>query len=112
MSAKVTLTIKEGAGQGQVFTFLTHDTFLLGRMDECHIVIKDDDFVSRHHFLLEACPPQASLRDLGSLNGTFVNGKVCGGRKPGDRKIIFWKTMRELNIINKFLPGLNTKSNK
>ena len=53
-------------------------------MGDCHACIKDDDHVSRHHFILEACPPQASLRDLGSLNGTFVNGKVCGGRKPGE----------------------------
>jgi hypothetical protein len=84
MSAKVTLTIKEGAGQGKTFTFLSHDTFLLGRMDDCHACIQDDTFVSRHHFLLEACPPQASLRDLGSLNGTFVNDKCCGGRKTGE----------------------------
>ncbi len=84
MSAKVTLTIKEGAGQGKTFTFLSHDTFLLGRMDDCHACIQDDSFVSRHHFLLEACPPQASLRDLGSLNGTFVNDKCCGGRKAGE----------------------------
>lgn len=84
MSAKVTLTIKEGAAKGKTFTFLSHDTFLLGRVEDCHMCIKDDDHVSRHHFLLEACPPQASLRDLGSLNGTFVNKKCCGGRKSGE----------------------------
>ncbi|MCX6878067.1 MAG: FHA domain-containing protein [Verrucomicrobia bacterium] len=39
---------------------------------------------SRHHFLLEACPPQASLRDLGSMNGTHLNGKKCGGHEKGD----------------------------
>lgn len=84
MSAKVTLTIKEGAGQGREFTFLSHDTFLLGRNTDCHVCIKDDDFISRHHFIMEACPPQASLRDLGSLNGTFVNKKCYGGRKKGE----------------------------
>ena len=84
MSAKVTLTIKEGTGQGKTFAFLSHDTFLLGRMDDCHICVKDDTFISRHHFLLEACPPRASLRDLGSLNGTHVNDKCCGGRKEGE----------------------------
>ena len=62
MSAKVTLTIKAGAGQGKTFAFLSHDTFLLGRMDDCHICVTDDTFISRHHFLLEACPPRASLR--------------------------------------------------
>ncbi len=28
---------------------------------------------TRHHFLLEACPPLAALRDLGSMNGTQVS---------------------------------------
>ncbi len=84
MSARVTLTIKEGPAKGKVFTFLSHDTFLLGRMEDCHICIPGDTFVSRHHFLLEACPPLASLRDLGSLNGTFVNAQCCGGRKKGE----------------------------
>ncbi len=84
MSARVTLTVKEGPTKGKVFTFLSHDTFLLGRMEDCHICIQDDTFVSRHHFLLEACPPLASLRDLGSLNGTFVNAQCCGGRKEGE----------------------------
>ena len=53
-------------------------------MDDCHICVTDDTFISRHHFLLEDCPPQASLRDLGSLNGTFVNAKCCGGLKEGE----------------------------
>ena len=37
--------------------------------------------VSRHHFLLEVCPPQACVRDLGSRNGTYVNGRKVGGRQ-------------------------------
>ena len=41
MSAKVTLTIKEGTEKGRVFTFLSHDTFLLGRMDDCHAYEKE-----------------------------------------------------------------------
>lgn len=84
MSAKVTLTIKEGAGQGREFTFLSHDTFLLGRNADYHVCIKDDEFIFRHHFIMEACPPQASLRDLGSLNGTSVNKKCYGGRKKDE----------------------------
>ena len=37
--------------------------------------------MSRHHFLLEVNPPAATIRDLGSLNGTHVNGVRYGGRK-------------------------------
>jgi len=35
----------------------------------------DDRFFSRNHCLLEINPPQSFLRDLGSTNGTFVNGQ-------------------------------------
>src|SRR5262249_17306558 len=46
-----------------------------------------DRFFSRHHCILEIAPPQCFLRDLGSLNGTFVNGiKVeTAHLKNGDR---------------------------
>src|SRR5438094_650269 len=53
-------------------------------MADCHACIPDDDQVSRHHFILEVNPPQACLRDLGSLSGTWVNGKKSGGRPKGE----------------------------
>jgi pSer/pThr/pTyr-binding forkhead associated (FHA) protein len=36
--------------------------------------------VSRHHCLVEIEPPVVRVRDLGSLNGTFVNDKLIGSR--------------------------------
>ncbi|PQO42360.1 hypothetical protein C5Y93_28925 [Blastopirellula marina] len=67
--------------QGQVFKFDDHDIFLFGRDEQnCHASIQEDPFVSRHHFLLEVNPPLSRLRDLGSRNGTFVNGTKHGGR--------------------------------
>lgn len=80
----VTLAVTKGPAKGKVFTFTEHDTFLFGRMPDCHATFPDDTQVSRHHFILEACPPKASLRDLGSLNGTYVNGKKWGGRKKDE----------------------------
>ena len=84
MPSKVTLSVTKGSAKGKVFTFTEHDTFLFGRMEDCHARFTDDTQVSRHHFILEACPPKVSLRDLGSLNGTHVNGKKWGGRKSGE----------------------------
>ena len=81
MPASVQLRITEGIAKGRIFTFAAHDTFFLGRQPDCHMHLPDDTFVSRHHFILEACPPQACLRDLGSRNGTYVNGRKVGGRK-------------------------------
>lgn len=80
----VTLSVTKGPAKGKVFTFTEHDTFLFGRMPDCHAKFPDDTQVSRHHFILEACPPKASLRDLGSLNGTYINGKKWGGRKKDE----------------------------
>jgi len=66
---------------GRTFSYDRHDTFLFGRSPECHAELAaDDTTASRHHFLLEVNPPQARLRDLGSLNGTHVNGVKYGGR--------------------------------
>lgn len=84
MSASVHLHVHSSDGTSKSFALTEHDTFLLGRMADCHLCVPGDPQVSRHHFLLEACPPLASLRDLGSLNGTHVNGKKCGGREKGE----------------------------
>ncbi|PYQ15063.1 MAG: serine/threonine protein kinase [Acidobacteria bacterium] len=79
--AKVTLKVTAGPLAGRLFAFDRHDTFLFGRSPDCHAELAaDDTTASRHHFLLEVNPPQARLRDLGSLNGTHVNGVKYGGR--------------------------------
>ena len=84
MSAKVQIKISKGKDAGKKFAFTEHDTFVFGRMDDCHACIPDDTQVSRHHFILEVNPPAACLRDLGSLNGTWINGKEFGARKKGE----------------------------
>ena len=71
-------------GTTRVFELTEHDTFLLGRMEDCHLCLPNDPQVSRHHFLLEACPPKAALRVLGSMNGTHIIGKKIGGREKGE----------------------------
>jgi len=77
----VTLKVTAGPLAGRTFAYDRHDTFLFGRSPECHAELAAaDTTASRHHFLLEVNPPQARLRDLGSLNGTHVNGVKHGGR--------------------------------
>lgn len=71
---RVSLKVISGPHKGRVFTFDQHDTFLIGRSDSAHFCLPEDRFFSRHHCLLEIAPPQCFLRDLGSTNGTFVNG--------------------------------------
>lgn len=72
---QVNLRVLAGPYKGRVFPFDQHDTFLIGRTNDAHLCLPDDRFFSRHHCLLEIDPPQCFLRDLGSTNGTFVNGQ-------------------------------------
>ncbi len=72
---RVTLRVLQGPYLGREFTFDQHDTFLIGRSDDAHLYLPEDKFFSRHHCLLEIAPPRCFLRDLGSTNGTFVNGQ-------------------------------------
>jgi len=81
MAARVTLKVTAGPLAGRSFSYDRHDTFLFGRSPDCHAELAPNDTTaSRHHFLLEVNPPEARLRDLGSLNGTHVNGHKHGGR--------------------------------
>jgi hypothetical protein len=72
---RVILRVLSGPHVGRAFTFDQHDTFLIGRAETAHLCLPEDRFFSRHHCLLEIAPPRVFLRDLGSTNGTYVNGQ-------------------------------------
>ncbi len=84
---RVTLHVVAGPQTGRDFTFDQHDTFMIGRSEDAQFCLPQDRFFSRHHCILEIAPPQAFLRDLGSTNGTFVNGMrvETAHLKSGDR---------------------------
>ncbi len=84
---QVNLRVQAGPYLGRVFSFNQPDTFLIGRTDDSHLSLPEDKFFSRHHCLLEITPPHCFLRDLGSTNGTFVNGQMVAqaSLKHGDK---------------------------
>jgi len=84
MNAKVRLNVTAGPMRGKEFVFAEHDTFVVGRQADCHCCLPDDRLVSRHHFFMEVNPPDARIRDFGSLNGTHVNGRKIGARAKGE----------------------------
>ena len=68
----------------------------IGRHDDCVIRIRSSQVSRRHCELLEEAD-QLILRDLGSSNGTYVNGKRVLGKqtlKPGDILTIGGVTLR------------------
>ena len=84
MRACVTLRATQGPAKGREFPFDQHDIFIFGRSPDCGCSISDDPYISTNHFLLEIDPPDCELRDLGSKNGTFLNGLRIGGRDKGE----------------------------
>lgn len=64
-----------------------HHTWLIGSADACDIRVASP-YVSARHCRLELDGRQWTLEDLGSTNGTFVNGQRCVARRivsPSDR---------------------------
>jgi len=84
---RVSLNVVAGPQVGRTFTFDQHDTFMIGRGEDSHFCLPQDRFFSRHHCILEIAPPQTFIRDLGSTNGTYVNGQRIDTAylKSGDR---------------------------
>jgi serine/threonine-protein kinase len=82
MPGKVTLDVSAGPLNGHRWEFTEHDTLVFGRQaNEKTRLHPSDTTASRHHFILEVNLPDARIRDLGSLNGTYVNGVKHGGRE-------------------------------
>ena len=87
MPAKVALKITEGKLKGKDFSFNERTSCIFGRSDDCKVtetqLPEDDPFVSRHHCMLDINPPEATIRDFGSLNGTYLNDVKIGQRARG-----------------------------
>jgi serine/threonine-protein kinase len=73
---EIRLEVVEGPHQGKSFGFSRHDNFVVGRHSSAHFRLPQKDmYFSRIHFMIEVNPPYCFLMDMGSTNGTHVNGK-------------------------------------
>lgn len=89
LMAPLTLEIVEGPGAGQQVSL--DRPLVVGRQDDADVVLADGQ-VSRHHARVSpATDGSAVVEDLGSANGTFVNGNELHGPArldPGDELLI------------------------
>ena len=82
---EVELKVLEGRQQGKTIPLHVRQ-FLIGREQDCHLR-PNSDLVSRHHCVFTLDDFSLRLRDLGSTNGTLVNGERIQGQvvlKAGD----------------------------
>jgi pSer/pThr/pTyr-binding forkhead associated (FHA) protein len=74
--------------------------------DECDICL-DDAEISRQHALIEIRGTDATLQDLGSTNGTHIDGsrvtqaslQNCSEFRIGNQELMFEVTERELDLV-------------
>ena len=71
------LLVVQGKPPGKALVFGPGE-YYLGRGPECNIRF-NSEWVSRQHCLLRVSVAEAVLRDLGSRNGTLVNGQLAVG---------------------------------
>ncbi len=71
---KVQLIVVQGKPEGKVIP-LTGPNFKIGRGEMCHLRPNSEQ-VSREHAEFQITSDQVTVRDLGSRNGTLVNGKA------------------------------------
>jgi pSer/pThr/pTyr-binding forkhead associated (FHA) protein len=69
---RVKLVVVQGRPEGKHLVFPPGD-YYFGRGAECH-VRPNSAMISRQHCILRVDETGASLRDMGSRNGTLVNG--------------------------------------
>lgn len=72
MSAKPVLFVREGELSGQSWP-LEGEEFVVGRGSDCDLVLPERQ-VSRHHIRIRSEQGNYVLYDLGSKNGTHLNG--------------------------------------
>jgi pSer/pThr/pTyr-binding forkhead associated (FHA) protein len=67
------LTISQGNQAGQTAD-LANGMIMIGRGADCQLIL-DDDYVSTRHARVVGAPNGIYIEDLGSTNGTYVNGQ-------------------------------------
>jgi pSer/pThr/pTyr-binding forkhead associated (FHA) protein len=88
MRPTVVITVQEGDRIKQQLRFGPgRASCTIGRAQGCQVRIPSDHVhlgISRRHCVLDIDAPAGWVRDLGSLNGTFLNGCCIGKREPSD----------------------------
>lgn len=72
---RVILEVVSGPGQGRKVPLRAGQRLQVGRTEYADLTLADDGHMSSLHFALETASDACRIEDLGSSNGTFLNGQ-------------------------------------
>jgi pSer/pThr/pTyr-binding forkhead associated (FHA) protein len=87
MATTIRLTVLTGPHRGIRFCTRGPNACLVGRSANCHVRFcgePADLEISRVHCKIILDPPHVRIQDMGSLNGTLLNGQKVGGIQEAD----------------------------
>jgi pSer/pThr/pTyr-binding forkhead associated (FHA) protein len=83
MAHTIMLSVITGPHNSIRYCFRDKIRCIIGRAPDCEVELSGsarDTLISRHHCQVDIDPPHIWLTDLGSRNGTFVNGRPVAPR--------------------------------
>jgi hypothetical protein len=97
-----------GKYQGGEFPLEMDREIIIGRSSELDMVLVED-MVSRQHSKISTLGGELSIEDLGSTNGTFVNGEKVAKKslKAGDRILVGTSIIKLVCVSDEELTGQN-----
>ena len=102
----VKLKVLRGASAGKEIAVKTLQ-FVIGRAEECSLRV-NSEAISRQHCVISFDGHEVRIRDLGSRNGTFVNGE----RLEAPRRLVMGDQLRvgpmEFLVTYAFVPQAST----
>ena len=98
----VVIRVTSGPHSGQEYLIDRRQAFMVGRSSRVHFPMTKDLLLSREHFRIENQPPVCHLADLGSTNGTKVNGLRVGRVQLRDGDVI---TAGDSSFLVQFAEG-------
>jgi len=106
--AQWALRFISGKYQGGEFPLRPHREIVIGRSSELDMVLVED-MVSRKHAKITTDDKTVSIQDLGSTNGTFVNGEKIRKveLKDGDRILIGTSIVKLVYVDGENTNGLS-----
>lgn len=102
-----------GKYQGGEFPLRPHREIVIGRSSDLDMVLVED-MVSRKHAKITTDERTVSIQDLGSTNGTFVNGEKIRKveLKDGDRILIGTSIIKLVNVEGQNSAAVNLSENE